>query len=67
MGDNINKIIFLLATTIITILGFGNGIAAGWHANLGITDQQAKQLYKTNPDDPKSHLGKMECSKKLAT
>ena len=54
---------FSLATVILIfglsgVLGFENAdpndsfIAFAWHKDLGVSDQQAGELYKTNPNDP---------------
>jgi hypothetical protein len=43
----------MVATSVtFAVLSFNNGIVVGWHANLGISDEKAEQLYKSNPNDP---------------
>lgn len=45
-----NFAIITSLSIIVTLISFSH--VFGWHANLGISNQQAAQLYKTNPNDP---------------
>jgi hypothetical protein len=45
----------LLSFLTALVIGMAIGIphsANSWHENLGISDEQASQLYQTNPNDP---------------
>ena len=45
-------LVFLFISVLVLALGVSYWNVFGWHADLGISDQQAAQLYKTNPQDP---------------
>jgi len=43
----------LIAVTMaFTLVIFFNSQTYAWHENLGIDDNKASELYKTNPNDP---------------
>lgn len=39
-------------SVLVLITGFSLPNVLAWHENLGISNEQAAQLYKTNPQDP---------------
>jgi hypothetical protein len=43
--------ITVIILTSVTISAYITNVF-GWHGDLGITDEQAAQLYRTNPNDP---------------
>ncbi len=45
--DNDSLLLALIAPLVIT-----SSSVYAWHSNLAISDQQAAQLYQTNPNDP---------------
>jgi hypothetical protein len=45
-------LLILFLSDLVIAVSISHWNVFGWHANLGISDEQAAQLYQTNPDDP---------------
>jgi hypothetical protein len=45
-------LLILVVTPLVFVVGVSHSNVFGWHEELGLSDQQAAQLYQTNPNDP---------------
>jgi hypothetical protein len=50
--NNILLLAILGVGVLVVIVGCSHSNVFGWHEDLGISDQQAAELYQTNQNDP---------------